>query len=221
MSVDTPIRAQSSCLSAAYRRGDSPSTTLLDAAVFLIAQSGRERVTASAVCLVADLPIDTFSDSFAGLTDLLLAVFDELGARLLTKARTAQLAHPRWEDGVHAALATVLELADRQPHLAAFMLGSLAPEDQLILARREHLERRLAFLLDERRPASGVPSPAFGPAAVVAATVAILQARLGERPTPRLLDLHQPLMAMIVLPYLGAEGARAQFAATSPAGVDS
>jgi AcrR family transcriptional regulator len=188
---------------------------LLDAAIVGIARSGSTDLSLPAICRAAGLRYDAFADSYADRTDLLLAVFDELAAHTVTVARIELLGHSRWDDGVRAALAALLELADRRPHLAAFLLGSAGPQDHLIHRRREHLRRRLALLLDEHRPApaAGVPSPAFGSAAVVAATAAILRARLSARSKPRLGDLQAPLMAMIVLPYLGAEGARAEIRA--------
>lgn len=178
----------------------------------MIEQSGSERATVSAVCRAAGLGAPAFSDNFADLTDCLLATFDELSARTLARMRVAVHGQACWEDGVRAALATLLELADRHPHLAGFMLGTPPRGDLLIMMRRQRLQHRLALVLDEGCPraAPGSPAPAFGACAVIAAAAAILHGRLAERPRPAVRELHAPLMAMIVLPYLGAEGAREQ-----------
>jgi hypothetical protein len=105
------------------------------------------------------------------------------------------------------------------------MLGAPRIGDLPILKSRENLQRHLAAALEERRPPlpDGSPSPAFGAVAVIAATTAILHVRLTEQPPQPLRELAPALTAMIVLPYLGAEGARAEMESgvISPEGLDS
>jgi AcrR family transcriptional regulator len=185
---------------------------LVEAAVELIAESGVERATIPAICAEAGLGERTFEEDFVDLTDCMLTVFDKLADITLTRTRAALGGEACWEDGVRAALIALLELADESPNLAGFMLGAPRIGDLPILRRREQLQRQLAAALEEHRPPlpDGSPSPAFGATAVIAATAAILHTRLAEQPPQPLRELVPALTAMIVLPYLGAEGARAQ-----------
>ncbi|HEX4435991.1 MAG TPA: hypothetical protein VH061_04275 [Solirubrobacteraceae bacterium] len=190
----------------------SSRSRLVEAAVDVIAQSGVQRATIPAICAEAGLGERTFEEDFVDLTDCMLTVFDKLAGVTLTRMRAALSGEVCWEDGVRAALIALLELADDSPNLARFMLGAPRIGDLPILRRRERLQRHIAAVLEERRPPlpDGTPSPAFGASAVIAAAAAILHVRLAEQPRQPLRELAPSLTAMIVLPYLGSEGARVQ-----------
>jgi hypothetical protein len=78
-----------------------------------------------------------------------------------------------------------------------------------VLEAREELLTRLAVTIDEGRSQSAraAQAPPLTAEGLVGAAVAIVYKRLLNRERALLTDLHQELMGMIVLPYLGSAAA--------------
>ncbi|HEV3047066.1 MAG TPA: hypothetical protein VGY13_06850 [Solirubrobacteraceae bacterium] len=142
----------------------------------------------------------------------MLARFDDAVDRARTAMLVAGARAESWVDRVRAALFALLSFLDQDPDRARLLLlGSLAGDAQ-IRVRRARLLHELADALERGRPAPvadalGAP---FGPDALVAGVASILQARVLEDPPPPLGQLGGSLMAMIVLPQLGVDAARAE-----------
>ncbi len=222
MSSHTHARSTSrnSAASACGESADgcaSPRALLVQATIVLIAGGDVEPLTIPAICAEAELDAQAFENSFAGLAHCVPAAFDELECLLSQRVREAVRGVGRWEDRVRAALMSLLGFAEENPRLAQFMLPTGARES-LTSDRCERLRSRLADALEQGRPVqpADVPAAAFGANAVIAAAAAILHAKLSEAPLPSLRELAGPLAAMIVLPYLGADGARAALVGCGP-----
>ena len=77
-----------------------------------------------------------------------------------------------------------------------------------VLARRSEVLDRLALVLDdERAPARGYPPPLTAEA-VVSGVLGVLHGRLRKLDPGVLVELSNPLMSFIVLPFLGVRAAR-------------
>jgi AcrR family transcriptional regulator len=162
------------------------------------------------------------------------------GADAARAADTAHAARARapWRVRVRAALAALLLFCEREPVYAHLLLVDSLAAGPAALARRREVLAQLAHALDPTRgePAGRSPSSSSssssrlpGAAAraratglspllaegVVGGVLAILHERVraGER---SLLELCPQLMAMIVLPYLGAAAARRELERPAP-----
>jgi hypothetical protein len=149
--------------------------------------------------------MDSSSDARCVLAD-----FEGLGSELGAAMAAAYEAADSWVEAIGAALAELLAFLDRRPRDARLLVVDSLVGDPAIRVRREQLLAQLARALEADRPPpvpGSLPAP-FGGQAVVGAVAAILHGRLREEPPPRLLDLHESLLRLIVLPYLDVTSAR-------------
>ncbi|MGO8905543.1 MAG: TetR/AcrR family transcriptional regulator [Solirubrobacteraceae bacterium] len=167
--------------------------------------------TVADICAHADVSEDAFRACFADRGEPLLAVFDRLTATIGAEMADAYRSESAWVDGVRSALSALLCSLERLGGLARFLIvDSLT--DETLLARRGEVLASLARALEADRPppARGTPPASFGAAAVVGTAASILHSRLLESARQPLPELHGSLMAVIVLPYLGAGAARGE-----------
>jgi AcrR family transcriptional regulator len=191
---------------------------LIAAAQRVIRERGADAVSVEELTALAGVSSGAFRASFADRTDLLVTVFDEAVEQLRTRLLGAYSGAGSWADGVRGALFELLFFLDAEPNRARFLVvGSLAG-DPPMRTRRAHLLRELAEGLESQRPAGepdALEAP-FGADAVVGAVAAIVHGRLLEDPVPPLQSLGGSLMAVIVLPYLGADAARSELSRQAP-----
>jgi AcrR family transcriptional regulator len=191
---------------------------LLGAAEQLIRHRGPEHVTPQEVSDLANLSPSMFTRAFADREDCLLALFDELTARLRDDVLRVYDAEAAWADSVRAGITALLGFLDSEPRIARFLiLGGLSADSPLV-ARRRRLLSELARSLEAGAPAptpDSMPAP-FGPEALIATAASIVHARLPEDPVPPLSALTPSLMALLVLPFLGEAAARAELLRAAP-----
>lgn len=194
------------------RAAPGPRERLLHAAELLVDEHGEQHLTVESVCAAAGTSESVFHAVFADRTDCLLAVFDEAAERAGASMLAAYRSQERWVDGVRASLLELLKQLDSHPQLARLMIVGSAAGEPPMLVRRTRVLGELARALEAARPALAADASAapFGTEAVIGAVSAVLHGRLCEEPPSRLVDLARPIMAMIVLPYLGVQGARAE-----------
>ncbi len=200
-------------------RSPGERARLLAAAERIVSEQGASALSIESVCALSGVSRAGFRRSFTGRADMLLALHDELAARVSASMGRAYLAQGSWLQGVRAAIADLLVTLERNVPLARFMLLDCAIDESPLPARRAQMLDDFAAALERDRPAleAGSSDPPFGARALIGAVASILHARLMEDPVPALSDLAGGLTAMIVLPYLGADAARAEIARTGSA----
>jgi hypothetical protein len=133
-----------------------------------------------------------------------LAVFEDASSEVGAAMAGAYAAADSWVEAIGSALTELLAFLERRPRIARFLIVDSLVGSPEIRARREHLLAQLARALEAGRPPptpGSLPAP-FGGEAVVGAVAAILHGRLLEDPAPSLLELHESLLGLIMLPYL-------------------
>jgi AcrR family transcriptional regulator len=162
----------------------------------------------------------TFYELFEDRDDCFLAVFEEALARVGASASDAviskQACGGSWREQIRAGLAAVLLLFGEEP-----MVGSLLVVDALaagprVLERRARVLQSLAALVDEGRCHAPVQPPSLTAEGVVGAVLSVVHARMLERDRRSLIELLNPLMGMIVLPYLGQGAVAAELECALP-----
>ena len=178
-----------------------------------------KRLSATRVSAFAGMSTKTFYDLFADREDCFLAVFDRAVEEL------AVAAGPVWEDGdewverVRSALTMLLGALEREPALGKVVFLEALGAGPRVLARRAEVLDRVAGFIDEGRvgsPMAGV-LPSFTAAGVTGAAFSMIHSRLAQdaqepqMPGSSLMELVNPVMATVVLPYRGREVAAREF----------
>jgi AcrR family transcriptional regulator len=172
------------------------------------AEVARERgiaaVTVTHVVARAGVSRRTFYNLFEDRTACFVAVLDDAVARLERIVTRAWRSEARWIDKVRAGLLALLAFWDEQPVLANVCVVQSVAGGSEILAWRAGVMAALVDAVDQgREHARGTsPSPLVAEG-LVGAVLAIVHARLLESEAPCLVELLNPLMELIVLPYLG------------------
>jgi AcrR family transcriptional regulator/DNA-binding MarR family transcriptional regulator len=171
--------------------------------------AGRARVSRS-----------TFYDEFADREDCFLAVFDEAVGRVeglvLEAYDSASAKH--WRERVRGALLALLMFFDEEPGIGSVLVVDALMAGQRVLERRAEVMRGLSAALDREAPRSRTATelPALMGEGVIGAVFSVIHTRLAAERHDSLLRLLNPLMAIIVLPYLGPAGARRELELPTP-----
>jgi AcrR family transcriptional regulator len=184
-------------------------TRLLNAALGLASAGGLQAATVTAVVAEAGVSRKTFYEQFTDREDCLMALLDESVSRIAAVVGPAWEAQGNFAERLRGTLVAALGLleSDRAAGelVVAYLVGRGPRQPEL----RARVLERLHEAVDEGRlQATGrsEPSPLTAEL-VVGGVLAVLDARLHE-PSQQLIALANPLLCMIVLPYLGPEAGR-------------
>ena len=185
--------------------------------------SGLEAATVGRVCEQAAVSRRTFYELFSDREDCLLAAFDQAIERFARRIRPAFQAKGSWGERVRGALSLLLEQLDGEPDVARLCIVEAPRAGHELLERRRDVLEALATAVDDGRAQtrSGGGPPPLTAQGVVGGVLSVIHARLIESSSPStagsqgngraksgggagvLVGLTNPLMAMIVHPYLG------------------
>lgn len=189
---------------------------LLKAALDEVSENGSDALTVRAVIERAHVSRKTFYDLFENCEACLLALFEQSLARMAAEATPVYEQAGIWPQCLRPALVALLGFCEREPAAGALVLGYLmgrGPESQ---QRRSRVLDSLYGILDRgsSQPPRGEPAP-LAAEFVVGGVLAVTHARLCS-PDPWLMDLVNPLMWMIVLPYRGSAAAARELKRLTP-----
>ena len=213
---------------------DVQRARILAAMIQVVAQDGGAgAVTVARVVSRAGVSRRTFYDLFDGCEDCFLAVFEDALARASDVVRGAvQGAPSAWREQIRAGLFALLALFAEEPALGSLLVVDALGAGPEVLQRRARVLETLSAIVAEggsavrrgRRASSEESSPPLAAEGVVGAVLSVIHARMldgrthalsrgangstrGRVPAP-LIELLNPLMGVIVLPYLGPAAAR-------------
>jgi AcrR family transcriptional regulator/DNA-binding MarR family transcriptional regulator len=193
-------------------------TRLLDAAVAVVAEEGVKRLSATRVSGRAGMSTKTFYDLFADGEDCFLGVFDRAVEELAAALAPVWAGEGEWIERVRAALIVLLASVERDPALGKIVFVEALGAGPRVLARRAEVLDRVAQFIDEGRegsPLAGV-LPSLTAAGVAGAAFSVIHARLVQRSSESLMELVNPVMATVVLPYQGRESSGRELARAVP-----
>jgi AcrR family transcriptional regulator len=206
---------------------------------------GLEAATVGRVCEQATVSRRTFYELFSDREDCLLAAFDQATERFARRIRPVFEEKGPWQERIRNALSLLLEQLDGEPDLARLCIVEAPRAGHELLERRRHVLEALAAAVDEGRAQtrSGTGPPPLTAQGIVGGVLSVIHTRLIESPprcaiasqgeddgtrTPNngrakaggeagaLVDLINPLMAMIVHPYLGTGAAQKELKGPAP-----
>lgn len=198
---------------------------ILSAAVEVARERGADAMTVARVVGRAGLSRRTFYELFEDREDCFLAAFDNALARASATVVPAYEGEEGWREQIRAGLTAMLEFFDDEPGLGALLVVDALRAGPGALERRARVLQVLSEAVDQGRLMGKLAPehPALTAEGVVGLVFSVIHARMLER-APRLMDgsagtgkriqceplsaLVNPLMSMIVLPYLGTSASR-------------
>jgi AcrR family transcriptional regulator/DNA-binding MarR family transcriptional regulator len=206
---------------------------MLSASARVVGEYGYNGLTVSRITAGANVSRRTFYEQFTGREDCFLELFELAATRAETLARNAATAHKSWREQVRAGLSALLLFIEEEPAAGSLLVVDALNGGPTVLERRARkLEAAAAFLDTGRSPTAAAEGPPRLTAeGLVGAVLGVVHARLldpgvgggsanGSSGTKGhaggLIALLNPLMDMIVLPYLGKAAAARELARPLP-----
>ncbi len=206
---------------------------ILTAMAQVIAEHGAGSATVARVVTRARISRRTFYDQFSSCEECLLSMFEVTVERAVAIACGAAVASSSWREQVRAGLGALLEFFEEEPASGSLLVVDALGAGPHVLERRAFVLGEVATVLDRgRSEAKGDRAPSSLPLTaegMVGAVLSVIHARMSGRgaqrrgkgtavasssprsalaPNDSLVELLNPLMAMIVLPYLGPAAAQ-------------
>ena len=195
---------------------------MLAAMVEVVSELGAGNVTVAHVVARSGVSRRTFYELFDDREDCFLAAFDDAIEKIAAAVVPAYEREKAWRERIRAGLTALLELLDYDRGTGRLVIvETLGAGPRALERRRRVLAQVIVAVDDGRREAKKDGPPPLAAEGVVGAVLAVLHARVLEGDTVRLAKLANPLMGMIVLPYLGQAAARRELARPVPAPRDT
>lgn len=180
---------------------------ILRATLGVVAERGGGSVSVVDIVARSGISRRTFYDVFEDREECFLACFDSALSLCAERVMSAFGVGGRWRDRVREGLVALLCFLDEQPQLARVLLVESLAMGQGVLERRERTIEWLVGLVDEGRleGRTGRGVSWLTAEGIVGGVLSILRSTLtnGEAGSPPLVGLVNPLMGMVVMPYLG------------------
>ena len=197
-----------------------------------ISERGAANVSVAHVVGRSGVSRRTFYEVFDDREDCFLAAFDDALERVSSVVVIAYGESGSWRARVRAALAALLECLDYDRASGRLLIVESLAAGPGALERRRQVLGRIVPVIQEGQGESkaSTPPPPLTAEGVVGGVLSVLHARLtearssiaargagaGHTKDDSLLDLLNPLMGMIVMPYLGAAAARKETERPAP-----
>lgn len=187
----------------------------------VLEESGPGKLTVGRVCRYAKVSKKTFYEHFDTADDCLLVAVEDAVSRVAAVVLPAYAEHTLWRDRIRAGLSAMLILFDEEPLTARLCVVHALSARPLVLRHREKI---LKLVVDAvaagREDGSAVESQTVLAEGLVGAVLSVVHARLVTNSVEPLVTLLNPLMSMIVLPYLGSQAANGELQAVTPVPAD-
>lgn len=189
---------------------DLRRTSIVQATTEVVAERGISGATISLVTERASVSRRAYYQSFAGLSDCLVAIIERTLAEVTSLEAQAFAEAEWWVEGMRGAMAAVLAYFDQYPEVARVCLVESAAGDQVV---RERRDRALSeFMVAVVRHVNGQvwhPSP-LAPEGLLASVIGIVSTRLVTWSGDPLTDLLGPIMGVLISPFLEPAEVRAE-----------
>jgi AcrR family transcriptional regulator len=189
---------------------------LLLAFTEVLAQDGLEDAGVGRVCKRAGVSRRTFYDLFDDREACFLALLNAAVERVSPRVLTAYVQQGRtqrargWHERIRDALTVLLHFLDEEPALARVLLVETLKAGPAVTERRQRILDALTRAVEEGRSESKNKTgpPPLTAQSTVGGAVSVIHTRVLEQNPEPLTKLVNPLMSMIVHPYLGPTAAR-------------
>lgn len=187
---------------------DLQRARILSATFDVAAGRGASNVSVAHIIERAGVSRRTFYEIFSHREDCLLAAFEDAVSCASERVLPAYQSGKTWREQIRAGLVALLGFLDEQPLIGRLLIvGSLSGGPGMQQARSEIIAA-LTRAVDQGRAQAKTEVPFLAGEGIVGGVLSVIHSRLvGEDGEP-LVELTNPLMSTIVLPYLGPVAAR-------------
>lgn len=188
---------------------DIQRARLLAAMVQVAVERGAANVTVAQVVEHAGVSRRTFYELFSDCDECLLMALDDGLERIAKRVVPIYRQPGRWRERVRAALIELLSTLDEDPATGSLVIiETLGVGRAALEYRRRVLAQAIAAVEEGSRESNTRPPSRLTAEGIVGAVLSVLHGCLLEEDREPLIELVNPLMSMIVLPYLGPAAAR-------------
>ncbi len=182
---------------------------MLTAMVEEAAERGAGSVTVANVVARSGVSRRTFYEIFEDREDCFLAAFDDAIEQVAQRVVPAYREQRQWGDAMRAALTQLLGSFEEDPRLGRLLVVEALGAGPRALERRRRVVDVLSGAVQEggRDARSGKEPAPLTAEGVVGAVLSVVHSRLSAPKPSGLLDLVNPLMSIVVLPYQGRAAA--------------
>jgi AcrR family transcriptional regulator len=160
----------------------------------------------------------TFYELFDDREDCFYAAFEQALSQVCERVVPAYLGQKSWRERIRAGLVALLGFFDREPQIGRVLIAESLSGGPRALERRGEVVGKLTSILEQGAgEGKTVASPPLTGEGIVGGVLAVIGRRLDQEPHTQMVELANPLMSMIVLPYLGAGAARRELQRATPA----
>jgi AcrR family transcriptional regulator len=192
---------------------------ILAAMVEMVSERGAANTRVVHVVARSGVSRRTFYELFEDREDCFLAAFEEGIALIANDVVPAYERPGRWRERIRASLLALLRFLDHDPGIARLVVVESLGAGAGALEHRSRVLAQVIAAVEEGRSEAkaGADPPPLTAEGVVGAAVSMVHTRLLEDGRTPLVEFVNPLMALIVLPYLGAAASARELARPAPA----
>jgi len=189
---------------------DLQRARILSATFDMCSERGVGNVSVAHVVERAGVSRRTFYELFSDREDCLLAAFWDAVSYASERVLPAYESEKGWREKIRAGLSALLSFFDEQPSMGRLLIvESLAGGPATQKARSEIVAALTRVIERGREQAkTGTAVPSLMGEGIVGGVLSVIQSRLIAEDGKPLVELTNPLMSLIVLPYLGSAAAR-------------
>ena len=176
-----------------------------------VGEIGYEGTSVRTVLTRTQLYRQAFYDDFSSKEDCFLQAYDMGLDRVEARVRTAAANETDWRGQLRAGLGALLDLLDSAPNIGRALIVEVHPAGAAALAKRAAaMQRACDFLERARLEAPGGDAPRIAGGAIAGGIHTAIYSRLTKPDGAELRPLLPEFMYFAVLPYFGADAARAE-----------
>lgn len=174
------------------------------------AERGASNATVARVVARSGVSRRTFYEHFTDREDCFLAAFDQAIERIAAAVSEAYQKPSKWSEQIRAGLAALLEYLDVDRRVARFAIVETLGAGPKALERHASVLAPVVAAIDEGRGEgkAGNDPPPLTAEGLAGGAFSLIHSRLLREEGGSPVELLNPLMSMIVLPYLGPAAAR-------------
>jgi AcrR family transcriptional regulator/DNA-binding MarR family transcriptional regulator len=191
---------------------------MLHSVAAIVSESGYGQMSVSRITGRAGVSRRTFYDVFEDREDCFMAAFEDAVARAQRTVLDGYEQGRGWREKIRSALAALLWFFDDEPEVGSLLVVDALQAGPRVLRRRVEILEQLSCALrpeDSRSKVTRSLPPLTGEG-VVGAVLGVIHTRLLTTDSGAMVDLLNPLMGMIVLPYLGSSAAQQELELPTP-----